>query len=412
MTKSLYLFTELFPYGNSSEIAFLQNEVKYYNNGFDEVIIFPENTDDNFHSLSNIKIDLSLCYELKKRRGFTKRLLFIKSKYFYSELFEKGIRFWNLRRLKRLISFINRSQIIKNWVNDVIITKSLTNRVLLYTFWNTDITFGLLISNLRNSGATIISRAHAHDLYEDKNYFGYLPCFSYTVKNLDKLFLISQDGINYLNKNFFKYNSKFAKMILGVEKANLISYPSNDGNIRLVSCSYVIQRKRIDLIIKGIYQFTKKYQRKAYWTHFGDGNIFEQIKEIARNFENEYFIADFKGSVTNKQVLDFYQTNPVDIFITTSESEGLPVTLQEAQAYGIPIIGTAVNGIPEILTPEVGILLSLNPDAEEIADAIYKIIQDKDKVITMRYKSIENWDRNFNQEKNYKKFIDEISSLV
>ena len=47
-----------------------------------------------------------------------------------------------------------------------------------------------------------------------------------------------------------------------------------------------------------------------------------------------------------------------DIYVHPSSSEGLPVSLMEAAAAGLPLIGTRVGGIPEIIENlETGILV-------------------------------------------------------
>ena len=76
----------------------------------------------------------------------------------------------------------------------------------------------------------------------------------------------------------------------------------------------------------------------------------------------------------------------------------------EAQSFGIPVIATAVGGTPEIVTEKVGILLSENPSPEEIARAIKFFIDHPEITKQMRSNSIENWEKNFNAEKNFSEF--------
>ena len=111
--------------------------------------------------------------------------------------------------------------------------------------------------------------------------------------------------------------------------------------------------------------------------------------------------------------MNYYQNNPVDIFIHLSELEGgVPVAIQEAQAHGIPVIGTNVGGIPEIVSQRVGSLLSEDPTEEEIADAIHHIISDKNRFMQFRKNSVENWKENFNEKKNYDNFSSELINLL
>jgi len=53
-----------------------------------------------------------------------------------------------------------------------------------------------------------------------------------------------------------------------------------------------------------------------------------------------------------------------DLFLLTSISEGIPVTLIEAMAAGLPIVSTRVGGVPEIVIEgETGVLAEAGDDA-------------------------------------------------
>lgn len=63
-----------------------------------------------------------------------------------------------------------------------------------------------------------------------------------------------------------------------------------------------------------------------------------------------------------------------DIFILPSLWEGMPITLIEAMAVGLPIIASDVGGIPDMLTNEKNALL-INPTPENISKAIIYMIE-------------------------------------
>ena len=64
-----------------------------------------------------------------------------------------------------------------------------------------------------------------------------------------------------------------------------------------------------------------------------------------------------------------------DIFVLPSLYEGIPITLIEAMATGIPIVATEVGGIPDMLcNGESAILTSLS--SQEISDALIKILDE------------------------------------
>jgi sugar transferase (PEP-CTERM/EpsH1 system associated) len=72
-----------------------------------------------------------------------------------------------------------------------------------------------------------------------------------------------------------------------------------------------------------------------------------------------------------------------DIFVLSSKSEGLPLTILEAMAAGLPVIATAVGGIPEVV--QSGLTGELVPAGapEALAAAIEKVLADREGAAAM-----------------------------
>ncbi|MEH7356287.1 glycosyltransferase [Neobacillus drentensis] len=67
--------------------------------------------------------------------------------------------------------------------------------------------------------------------------------------------------------------------------------------------------------------------------------------------------------------------NEADIFILPSLWEGMPITLIEAMATGLPIVATAVGGVPDMIKDnKTGLLVDTNN--AQIAEALQKLIKD------------------------------------
>jgi glycosyltransferase involved in cell wall biosynthesis len=64
-----------------------------------------------------------------------------------------------------------------------------------------------------------------------------------------------------------------------------------------------------------------------------------------------------------------------DVFTLTSKTEGLPLAIPEAMASSLPIVATAVGGIPSIVPAEVGILAP-NGDADALRRAFEVLASD------------------------------------
>lgn len=63
-------------------------------------------------------------------------------------------------------------------------------------------------------------------------------------------------------------------------------------------------------------------------------------------------------------------------FVLPSQTEGTSCTLQEAMACGLPVVATAVGGTPDLVDPERTGQLVPTEDAEAMADAIWRYVDD------------------------------------
>jgi glycosyltransferase involved in cell wall biosynthesis len=62
-----------------------------------------------------------------------------------------------------------------------------------------------------------------------------------------------------------------------------------------------------------------------------------------------------------------------DAFLLTSVSEGIPVTVLEAMAAGVPVVATNVGGLPELVCDGTTGLLAPPGDASKLAEAILRL---------------------------------------
>lgn len=66
-----------------------------------------------------------------------------------------------------------------------------------------------------------------------------------------------------------------------------------------------------------------------------------------------------------------------DALLLSSDHEGLPVAVMEALCLGVPVVSTAVGGVPEAITDGVDGLLVPPRRPDELADAIERITTDR-----------------------------------
>jgi len=80
------------------------------------------------------------------------------------------------------------------------------------------------------------------------------------------------------------------------------------------------------------------------------------------------------GPCNQDRVLEFYRQ--ADIFTLASFAEGVPVVLMEAMAMEIPCVTTWITGVPELIRAEVDGLLIPPADADALAAAIARLMDD------------------------------------
>ncbi|MDQ1331506.1 MAG: hypothetical protein QG578_1774 [Thermodesulfobacteriota bacterium] len=105
----------------------------------------------------------------------------------------------------------------------------------------------------------------------------------------------------------------------------------------------------------------------------GDGPLRDKLEASARQLMVDQAVV-FTG--IRKDVFDLLQIS--DIFILpTQVREGLGVALIEAMAVGLPVIGTGIGGIPELIE-EAGNGFLVSPgNSEQLAEAIRMLVDDK-----------------------------------
>ncbi len=274
--------------------------------------------------------------------------------------------------------------------------------ILVYSYWMYEPAMVALGFIKKYPNARFITRAHGYDLYEERKVNNYAPYRKLVLKCADVVYPISENGKQYLSERYQKtYDAKVTVSRLGTIKlfeseANKVN---NAERIVIASCSKMDQLKRIDKIIDALRLFDKELD----WFHFGDGKLMEELKSQASLLPDNIHV-HFMGWVLNEYVQRFYSEHYVDVFVNVSETEGVPVSIMEAQSYGIPAVATDVGGTSEIIHDKYnGILLNKHFTSQELHDAIEYIVANS---IHLRNNAQITWQTLSNAHQNYSKLFE------
>jgi len=154
----------------------------------------------------------------------------------------------------------------------------------------------------------------------------------------------------------------------GVDIANFSAkFPNKrDKNLIMAGCSRLEKKNAVDAVIKSL-----QYLPKVKLLVMGDGKDRIKLEKLATKIKVKDRVTFF-GEYNNDQLpkhLSF-----VSAFVRPSLSEGQGIAFLEAMAAGVPIIGTPVGGIVDLLKDrETGLFCKVN-DPQDIAKKIKEIL--------------------------------------
>lgn len=177
-------------------------------------------------------------------------------------------------------------------------------------------------------------------------------------------FVIVHNGIDLKNLNFLPPQEARQKL------APLISTNDNTNQQKFWcgTIANLYPAKGLEDLILAAEKITAK-NKNIIFVVIGEGQERNKLENLTKKYhlENNFFLV---GSLN--QAATYLKA--FDLFILSSVKEGLPYTLIETLAAGLPIIATTVGGNPEIVENNINGLLVAPRQPDEIATAIKKII--------------------------------------
>ncbi|MCI9888334.1 glycosyltransferase [Micrococcales bacterium 31B] len=208
-------------------------------------------------------------------------------------------------------------------------------------------------------------RLHRFDLYEDD---AYLPLRTSVFRGAAKILVVSEQGAEHVAARHPEVRDRLVVSRLGSHDYGVSTAPEPDL-LTVVSCSSLTGVKRVPLLAQVL--ATLAADRDVRWVHFGEGPERDLVEALLPDAPSTLH-ADLRGYRPNAEVIAYLRDEPASVFVNVSTSEGIPVSLMEALSFGVPIVATAVGGVPELFSSTVNLGTLLDPAAtmETIAAAL------------------------------------------
>lgn len=408
---SLLLLTANFPFGAGEE--FLETEIMYLAQQFDVTIApLSQHSDlDNRRSLpAGVVVHTNVFDTLPV--GAIKTLMWsLNHSGDAAKVIQIVLRECRRLRcrptlLRELLRFITLGMRLSDILADIYTLQKVD---IVYSYWLSAGALAGALLRKRGVARLAISRAHGGDLYHERSSLGLLPGQAPTVSRLDKIFCISKHGFDYLAERYPHLRHKIELSRLGVRPAPVRNKPSQGDRLHVVSCAYLSPVKRIDLLVKALAQC----KIPVTWTHLGGGKLESEIRALAEALPDNVKW-QITGPVSNGRILQFYQENPVDLFINVSASEGLPVSIMEALSYGIPVAATDVGGNNELVFPSKnGVLWPADVTPRDICQTLLDFSRlSPSQRQALREAAWQTWADHVNADVQYPHFMEYLLSLI
>lgn len=153
---------------------------------------------------------------------------------------------------------------------------------------------------------------------------------------------------------------------------------SRGSHWQLVQAGRLIEKKGLSVTLRAFAVFLKKYPN-AKLTIAGEGPLLNELQQLARELNIAEHVS-FTGFISQEELREIYYRS--HIFLHPSQTghdgnqEGIPNSMLEAMATGLPVFATEHGGIPEAVENGVSGVLVPERDHEALGRALLDAAED------------------------------------
>jgi glycosyltransferase involved in cell wall biosynthesis len=188
---------------------------------------------------------------------------------------------------------------------------------------------------------------------------------------------------------------------------------SNSAHI-ILSIGRIVEKKGLKYLIMAMQEVIKKYPGVILFIG-GDGPEKEELIQLCFKLDLEKNVI-FLGFISAEKIAEMYASS--DIFVLPSietkdgDTEGLGVVLLEAMACGVPVIGSNIGGISDIIEDHKTGLLARPGDPDDIAKKVLLLLSDQELQTYLSRNAITLINKKFSWGIVSKQFFDAFQYLL
>lgn len=160
---------------------------------------------------------------------------------------------------------------------------------------------------------------------------------------------------------------------------------NREGGLRIVQACRLIEKKGLQTSLRAFAEVVREFHH-AHFDIAGEGPLRETLESLAAQLGIAEKVR-FLGFLDQEQLRQLYADG--DVFLHPSEitagsdQEGVPNSMLEAMATGLPVVATLHGGIPEAVRSGVDGLLVPERNVPALAAALTEMLQSTERRLAM-----------------------------
>ena len=256
----------------------------------------------------------------------------------------------------------------------------------------------LLFKNIPNKKILYIL-GNVKDLYNphSESKWSKLPGVYFRIEKslmpqMEKVFVVSRSGLEFYkkqysfmadrlcfmptfvdNKKFFPWVSKKKKMDRLSELKTRYGFLKNDKIILSVGR---LEGAKNPLLLIDSFHALAKYNPNVKLLVVGTGSLEKDVIKRVKKYNLQGNVK-FLGVVSSDNVIELMKTS--DVFLLTSAFEGMPISVLEALACGLPIVSTDVGEVKKVVKNGFSGKIVSSHSKDDIAKAVFEVLNDNER---------------------------------
>lgn len=200
-----------------------------------------------------------------------------------------------------------------------------------------------------------------------------------TLRRADALVVLSESWRKYYLDLTGLSEDRVVALPNPIHLPEIVPDRRNRPVVKLVFLGRMDENKGPVRILGAVSLLSDTLRQKVRLVMAGDGAV-QEVRRAAKTLglARQAVVEDWVSPQRRDQLLA-----EGDVFILPSKAEGMPMSLLEAMAWGLPVITTPVGGIPEVVRHGESGFLVQPTDEKAISLAVQELVEDEDLRLRM-----------------------------